>query len=145
MRAIEEEMSSGYCTCDVSSQEKANTHNVGYRKGRAVLDGIPDIVKGLGQQGVGRMPAVRIQRSTGGGEQMGSGLEPVDNGRANRHVRMMNGALCMRKKTGILAWKATDIYIKRLVRCLRCGPETFDLYHTVVLGIKISSLLNAII
>jgi hypothetical protein len=78
---------------------------------------------------------MRIQRSTGGDEQLGSGLEPVDNGRANRHVGMMNGALCMRKKTGMLAWKTTDIYIKRLVRCYDkgysengrrialCGPE----------------------
>ena len=52
---------------DVDTEEQANTHDVSNVKGRAMLGGALDIVKGLLQQRGSWKPAVGIQWSTGGG------------------------------------------------------------------------------
>lgn len=105
------------------SLRKGNTHDVRNGKGRAMLRDAFDIVKGPLQQGGSWAPALSIQWSTGGGQEMGSGLQPFDDRldriTNTRHVVVKTGCIRRRKMLGqegiMFAWKSNDIYTKELI------------------------------
>lgn len=91
--------------CDVDTEEQANTHDVCNVKGRAMLDDASDLFKGPLQQRGSWKPAVSIQWSTGGGQEMGSGLQSVDDRlyfiTNNRHAEMVRtGCVSDEKRWG---------------------------------------------